>query len=229
MKKVTVYLDMDGVLVFWFEGFAKLFNLTPEEYEELKQFYIKHKFVEDCPVRPKEEWEKWIDLANENNGEWWYNLNPLPWAKELYGRINELDIVDEVAFLTSPGKKYTLCWEQKRQWLKKHIGADNLICTPYKYHCAGRGKILVDDTFKHCKQFIEHGGNAVLWPNNFDLMNLREGNSIVYRKIDKTRLFGKELTEDHGVFDMEAESWSSFMDYFILHNIMIPATVWNNS
>lgn len=178
MKKVTVYLDMDGVVANWYDGFEKLFtsgltdnDLSEEECKELRAYFRKHQFVEDCPLRPRSFWEQWKELSNKNNGQWWRDLEPLPWGKKLYDAMVDCAFVGEVAFLTSPGKDYTLCWERKREWLKEHMGTDNVVITPYKYHCARKSAILIDDTWKHVEKFDEHGGYAFLWPNQDKMLH----------------------------------------------------------
>lgn len=175
LKRFTVFLDMDGVVADWYNGFEELFKdeLSCEEKKELRAYFRKHQFVEECPIRPKEFWEDWKVRANLDNGKWWRELKPLPWAKQLYEELYACPFVEEVAFLTSPGKDYTLCWEKKRQWIKEHIGTDNIVITPYKYHCAKNSAILIDDTEKHVKQFREHGGQAFLWPNQEKMLAWR--------------------------------------------------------
>lgn len=174
IKRFTVFLDMDGVVADWYDGFERLFpELTDEEKYILREYFREHQFVEDCPLKPREYWEEWKERANLNCGSPWRHLNPLPWAKQLYEELYDCAFVEEVAFLTSPGKDYTLCWEQKRQWLKEHIGTDNVVITPYKYHCAKKSAILIDDTQKHIDQFHAHGGQAFRWPNQEKMLNFR--------------------------------------------------------
>ena len=178
LKRFTVFLDMDGVVANWYDGFESLFtsgltdnDLNEEEKVEARNYFRKNQFVESCPLRERKFWGQWKELSNRDNGKWWRELDPLPWAKQLYESIYECPFVEEVGFLTSPGKDYTLCWEQKRQWLKENIGTDNVVITPYKYHCAKRGTILIDDTWKHVEKFKEHGGAAFLWPNQDRILN----------------------------------------------------------
>lgn len=175
LKRFTVYLDMDGVVANWYDSFEQLFEneISFQDKVELREYFREHQLVESCPIRPREFWDSWRVRANKNHGEWWGQLKPLPWAKKLYDELYDCGFVEEVAFLTSPGKDYTLCWEQKRQWLKEHIGTDNVVITPYKYHCARKDAILIDDTLKHIEQFKEHGGNAFLWPNQEKMLNFR--------------------------------------------------------
>lgn len=224
LKKMTVYLDMDGVVADWFGGFVNLFKdqLTKSELKKLKLYYIKNQFVEDCPIRPREFWSRWKEMSNENNGQFWLDLNPFPWSKRLYDELSSLKLVEEVAFLTSPGHEYTLCWEQKRQWLKKHIGTDNIVVTTNKYHCARKSSVLIDDTFKHCKKFIEHGGNAVVWPNAFEILEGKNG-TVKHSHIDKFNK--KELR----TFEKISDSFDAYIEQLILFDIMIPSTVLNNS
>lgn len=176
LNRFTVFLDMDGVVVDWYNGFEQLFkdDLSEDEKRTLRAYFRKHQFVEDCPIRPREFWEEWKNRSNINNGFWWITLKPLPWAKQLYEELYDCGFVEEVAFLTSPGKDYTLCWEQKREWLKHYIGTDNIVITPYKYHCAKPSAILIDDTQKHIDQFAEHGGHAFRWPNQEKMLNFQE-------------------------------------------------------
>ena len=145
LERFTVFLDMDGVVADWYNGFEQLFHdeLSDLEKAELREHFRKEQFVESCPIRPKEFWEDWKFRSNADNGKWWRYLKPLPWAKQLYEELYDCPFVEEVAFLTSPGKDYTLCWEQKRRWLKEHIGTDNVVITPYKYHCAKIGRAHV--------------------------------------------------------------------------------------
>lgn len=220
-KKMTIYLDMDGVVANWFGGFIKLFpDLTEEELEKLKSYYIKEQEVEDCPIRPKEYWKQWRQKANENNGKFWKELEPFPWAKDLYEMLNKSRLVDEVVFLTSPGKKYTLCWEQKRQWLKEHMNTDKIVITPYKYHCAKDNAILIDDTFKHCKQFIDSGGHAVLWPNPFEILEGKNG-TVKHAVLNKNR---EGISVNYKISD----DFDAYLSYIELFDILIPSTALNN-
>ena len=221
LKKFTVFLDMDGVVANWFKGFQKLFydELTPDEQTVLKEYFREHQFVEACPLRPRDFWEDWKARANWDNGKWWLDLEPLPWAKKLYDKFNEMAFVKEVAFLTSPGKDYTLCWEPKRLWLKKHIGTDKIICTPYKYLCAREDAILVDDTLKHCQQFYEAGGKAFLWPNQQKLLEFRADQPPSWKWMDQ----GFET-----VSDIEEELMDRLLDR-IEFDLTIKAAVLNTS
>jgi len=203
---------MDGVVAHWFDGFANLFNLTDEEHEELREFYIKNQYVEDCPVRPRAEWEKWKELSNRDNGQFWADLSPLPWAKRLYDYFNDLEIVEEVAFLTSPGRDYTLCWERKREWLEKHIGTNNVVITTNKYHCARKGAVLVDDTLKHIKQFEEHGGKGILWPNPFTIIDSEDKGYLAYSKYADGY--------DGSVIQKETKNFDSFLEQMLLLDVL---------
>mgnify|MGYP003339985480 FL=1 len=140
-----IYLDMDGVLCFFEKRWEELYDETPRESRDRKEF--------------TENWDHFCTTGQFETLEWF------PGGQELLKFIRKYDV--EVEMLTSSGgKKYhDLVAEQKKIWLKKHGIAYKPNVVPGRKHKADYAKpnvILIDDTEDIIEAFNKAGGIGIL-------------------------------------------------------------------
>ena len=140
-----IYLDMDGVLCFFEKRWEELYDETPRESRDRKEF--------------TENWDHFCTTGQFETLEWF------PGGQELLKFIRKYDV--EVEMLTSSGgKKYhDLVAEQKKVWLKKQGIAYKPNVVPGRSHKAEYAKpnvILIDDTEDIIVAFNKAGGIGIL-------------------------------------------------------------------
>jgi 5'(3')-deoxyribonucleotidase len=145
-----IFLDLDGPMVDFHGGVFKLFGENPSDHNGLAH--------EVLGVPKGEVWKR-VYKAGE---KFWVNLEPTPWARELY---NELGRADEVVICTSPSH-IPAGSSGKVKWMKKFFNGNfrDYILTSRKECLAKPGDILVDDMEKNTDLFTEKGGNGLLFP-----------------------------------------------------------------
>ena len=59
----------------------------------------------------------------------------------------------------------------KTRWINAYfpVFSNRMILTPWKYVCANRESILIDDRDKTVKQFRKHGGHAITFPQIWNM------------------------------------------------------------
>jgi 5'(3')-deoxyribonucleotidase len=151
MTPKYVYLDLDGPMVDWEGGVYKLFNTEPPS--DVRGF--AHEIL---GVSKNEVWKR-IYNAGPN---WWANLEPTPWAHELY---NELGRAGEVVICSSPSH-IPHGASGKVMWMKKFFNGNfrDYILTSRKECLAKPGDILIDDMEKNTSLFSQRGGLGILFP-----------------------------------------------------------------
>jgi len=172
-----IFIDMDGVISFWFKDACKLCDIDLND----KQIRDKCKNgirLEDLGIVTDEDmWKKISDAGTD----FWANLELFPWSKELIKRMEKLG---DVFFLTSPGSCITSA-SGKMKWIRKHFGneyVEKIIMTKHKYMCAAPNRILIDDVKEKVEKFREFGGHALVWP---DFLYFLDGEKDVNRVMDK--------------------------------------------
>lgn len=180
MKKTQILLDMDGVLADFLSGALEALNrdfnrdITIEQYVDRFGQWGTYDFY---GISQKEFWD-----SIQNTPNFWYNLKPLPWYKELHEMLSG---IGEVTILTTPSLDPS-CAMQKLQWLndKMGIGSNQVLMGARKYLLAGNG-ILIDDYSENVNKFKQAGGDAILIPSNWNTNGLtfeRVKNTILNRK-----------------------------------------------
>jgi 5'(3')-deoxyribonucleotidase len=180
--KRTVFIDLDGVMVDWYGGVADLIGDDPHIFKEI---YLNDpeasKRVNEL-ILLHDVWGK----IESGGPEWWANLNPLPWAAELWLTMKKMG---NVCVCTSSGDvdKYPATAAAssagKCLWMGRHLpeGDKNrfAIC-PRKQLLAHPNAVLIDDFKRNTKNFTRAGGYGLLWENQYRLMNMNEIQRRVY-------------------------------------------------
>lgn len=164
---MNILLDMDGVLSDFLGGAIKVCNdLTGKNYttEEYARTFGKWGINDFYGIPIDEMWR-----GIEETPDYWYNLEVLPWAKELYEWLSE---IGTVTIVTSPPLQ-TECATQKMNWLRYHLMVEppEVFIGSRKYLMAGNG-VLIDDWDVNVNKFREAGGEAILIPSNWNQTNV---------------------------------------------------------
>jgi hypothetical protein len=146
MDKITLYLDMDGVLTNFEKAYRAMWHEFTFDRERFREAVMERKIFRELEWMPNGE----MFIEGIRKLEKDYNLN--------------------VEMLTSTGTHRTDMKAegivQKTAWLKEHgiIWKPNFVCSkPEKSQYAVEGKtILIDDHEGCTKPFIEKGGIAFL-------------------------------------------------------------------
>lgn len=162
-----ILLDCDGVLSDFLQGAINVLNKKLDKNITTEQFVTEFGawgINEYYGVSIEDFW-----TAIETEEDFWLNLKPLPWAKELYGWLSS---EYEVTIVTSPSLDPD-CARQKLEWLKKHLGitSDKVFIGGRKNLMAGNG-VLIDDWAINVDKFREAGGKAIKIPSNWNTLGL---------------------------------------------------------
>lgn len=156
MTNSTIFLDLDGVAVDFVSAALQLFGRElcdaawpPGQYD----------IADVLSMDRNSFWES----VNGAGVDFWRNLQPYPWFEELY---RELSKRGKVCFATSPTYSPHSA-AGKMTWLKDRFGSDfkDFVITRRKYHLSRAGTLLIDDSDRNVREFIERGsGKAILFP-----------------------------------------------------------------
>ncbi len=138
IKQPQLFLDCDGVLADFDKLATKVFGMLPIEYE-LK--YGNEKF--------------WMELVNHTN--FYYNLDLLPDAMELYNAVKHLEPV----ILTGCKARFPKSCQEKRDWVVKQFGPAQkvIVCeSKEKSLHMEAGDIIIDDFEKYKPLWTDKGG-----------------------------------------------------------------------
>lgn len=153
-QEYKIYCDMDGVLSDFAAGVKKLF---PE--------YTEQRYETDSTFR-QEMWDR-VNAHASQGGELWYTLDPLPDARQLWSYIKP----HNPTMLTATGTKVKTAGDQKKRWVKEHLGNVPVILVPAakdKHRYAAKNHILIDDKKKAIDPWIASGGIGILHTNAAD-------------------------------------------------------------
>ena len=167
-----IYLDMDGVLVDFFNEWAKLVGV--KNWRDIKNV------------------EKSFDLIKKQKN-WWANLPTLPSAKAILGKIKE--VKGQYKILSSPLAQDPDSVPGKKEWIKKNLSgfspADVILThnkSKYAKKADGTPNILIDDFGKNIKGWESAGGIGIKHENNAPNLTLKKLDSVFKKKVNEETL-----------------------------------------
>ena len=164
-----IVLDMDGVLVNFCKG---AYEAHGRQWDE--SLPTMFDFFEEWGMTADEFWAP----INELGAEWWAELPLFPWAEEL---IETCRSFDQDCIVATASSHHGYSAAGKVAALQKLFGPKfrDYFITPKKWLLGAEDRILIDDLDTNCNGFIDHGGEAVLFPQpwnvNADLCDDRLG------------------------------------------------------
>lgn len=153
--KPIIYLDLDGVLCDFVGGV-----LTAAGRPYLKTANSIHGGIIEDTIGEERMWELLQDI------EFWANLKPYPWAKEIFDMCFRLS-KGRVKILSKGGKRAPNAYTGKILWVKKHLGDIALekinLCSGSKADLAGPNRFLIDDFDVNIKEWEAEKGRTFHW------------------------------------------------------------------
>jgi len=189
MKPVTVFCDLDGVIVDWMNAMAEYTNKPANIYDE---FYANPESF--CETRVDELYggrSKLKELMLERPVEFWSDLKMFPWANKL---ICCLSLDFELCFLTSPGSNPNAA-KGKLIWQQTNFPSIPIIIAKQKSLVSAPDKVLIDDNDRNLTLFDERGGLALKWPNQFNMAKLEENeyDPLIDKYVENIHLYENSL------------------------------------
>ncbi len=147
----TIFVDLDGVLADFHSAVARLWGKDParirtSEWAEIGEWGLS--------VPKPDLWDR-VEAQGE---EFWANLEPLPWAEELWDACQAA--CDSVVVLTSPGP-FAASAAGKYAWVRQHLKTKDMLIGHPKHVCAAPGRVLVDDRASYGPSWTREGGTLV--------------------------------------------------------------------
>lgn len=168
----VIYLDMDGVLCDFMEGFINV-----HERDDLIEPYHRGEWPMTWDFGGEFGEEKdWWDKIDAMGEFFWENLNAYQWVNRLIMEIGMTGIPWYIC--TTPRLKKS-CLAGKLTWLNHFLGEGifNMIQIKDKYRLAHKDALLIDDNDRNCNKFHKAGGQTCLfpqtWNENRELINHR--------------------------------------------------------
>ena len=148
-----IFLDLDGVIVDFATASLRLHNRLDVLHDWPPGEWSISKLI---GLSESDFWQP-IDFAGEH---FWSDLGSYHWKQELYDACG-----DKFTICTSPSYAASSC-AGKKVWLNREFGRGfrNYVLTSQKHLMAKPGHLLIDDNDNNVKNFREHGGRAILFP-----------------------------------------------------------------
>lgn len=164
--KDRIYIDMDGVLCSFVQGVLGLFNHPdPKNGEGAIEGWdgLHHEINRHRPEFAHVTHDQVMDAMRDEGHQFWARLPIYPWAYGLIGTIDRSG-ADYYLLTTHAGGESAM---GKVQWVRRFLPhlEDRMILTKQKWHCAGPGRVLIDDHHRNIDAWNNAGGHAILWPS----------------------------------------------------------------
>lgn len=192
-SKVTILLDMDGVITDFRRHSLALYGVT-EDKDSVMTALPKQSEEDVLGITRSEFW----DTIAKAGVDFWRYMPEMPWTSHLLRCLG--NFASEMHVITSPEAGGTCAVEAsqgKVLWLQDRWGSkfDKFIITKHKYLLSRAGHILIDDYAKNCRQFEEHGkGRAILFPGpDF------RGDKVAHTVHEMTRIIKHRVSHDKRV------------------------------
>jgi 5'(3')-deoxyribonucleotidase len=185
--KPIIYLDMDGVLFDFVAAFGKVLNI-PDIPERLAPGV--RNIAPQIGMTEDEMWEK---IGRHGYG-FWQEMREYPWFHELVDLVEKNS--SEWYILSSPARSSDSL-KGKLESLKLMFGERfrRYVFTPNKRLLAGRNRILIDDHERHCEEFEDNGGKAILFPRQWNIHYGMADEPLHYTKKMLARIIDGNLVE----------------------------------
>lgn len=138
MAKITLFVDMDGVLADFDTGYEKAFGIRPSKANDIV------------------DWS----LVRRTDG-FYRDLPPMPDFHELWDGIAHLKPI----ILTGVPSSVAEAADNKRAWVDKMIGRGQpmiaCLSKDKSLHIRNPGDVLIDDREKYRSLWIERGGRWI--------------------------------------------------------------------
>lgn len=161
MKINKIYFDMDGVLTDFDGAVETLCGIQRRSQEA------------STPEQDDLLWERVRNVPH-----FFYRLEPLPGAVEMFRRVYE-KFGDRVEILTGIPKErrgIVTAAQDKREWVKQYLSDTVVVNTVYKAEkpsfCRHAGDVLVDDLRPTIRTWNDRGGIGILHENAEKTMNI---------------------------------------------------------
>jgi 5'(3')-deoxyribonucleotidase len=153
VTKPTFYLDLDGVLFNFVSASIETCDL-PLTHDDVKTWNYFEPYMSAL--------EFWKRIHEQQY--FWEDLPVYPWAGDL---IDMLEKYGDVVFCTDPSHDDESATGKLRA-LKRHgflaLGGTNYVLCKDKWRLARENTWLIDDSTANCGHFLQHGGNALVFP-----------------------------------------------------------------
>ncbi len=179
MREVC-FLDLDNVLVDWYQGTIDWFEIKPEQLEKLDKPWPWDWCWSSVNLTENEFWER-----TEAKEGYWENLKWTKDGKQIlelvearFGRAN-------VCLLTSPSNRWRAA-AGKMQWIEREM---NYYFVNGQYYMGGakhfparRKAMLIDDSESHINDFINAGGVGILIPQPWNSLHMKTDRIVEHLK-----------------------------------------------
>ena len=162
---------MDGVLVDFVSAALRLHDRI-EVLDEWPEG--QWDMPEAMGISSREFWRP----INEAGAGFWASLEPFPWCDEL---LELVEATGRWCILTSPsGDPFSAAG--KISWLQNRFGRGfrDFLIGPPKWICARPDQLLIDDNDGNVESFRERGGQAILFPQPWNLNHRLCGDRMGY-------------------------------------------------
>lgn len=157
--EMTVFVDMDGVLVDFVGAVCRLFHKDPEQLPEWDWSKGRSLHV---PLGLEKESDMW-EVIDRHGPSFWASLEPYPWWRELLHWCGQLG----KTYLCSTPSLSNYSVDGKLLWIHKHLGKlfRNYIFTAAPKHLLANSRsVLIDDYGSTIEKFCKAGGHGILFP-----------------------------------------------------------------
>ncbi|WP_417849405.1 5' nucleotidase, NT5C type [Thalassoglobus sp.] len=185
--KPIIYLDMDGVLFDFVAAFGKVLNI-PDIKDQLAPGV--RNIAPQIGMTEDEMWER----IGHHGYAFWNEMPEYPWSRELVDLVERNS--SEWYILSSPARNSDSL-KGKLEALKLMFGERfrRYILTPNKRLLAGRNRILIDDHERHCEEFENDGGKAILFPRQWNRYYSNADEPLQHTKEILARIIDGNLVE----------------------------------
>ncbi len=167
-----IHCDLDGVVTDWTGGVIRLYGMNPGRVYASWPHGI-YDLSTVLRVSKSDMWRR----VNMSGAHFWASLQPYPWALSLHSLCRSFA---PTTFLSTTSKN-SHSGSGKMQWLSQHFpNVPFFVGSAPKSLCAGPGRVLIDDKDSNCRDFIQAGGSAIVFPQPWNSGRAWTANRTAY-------------------------------------------------